>query len=158
MTMIAAQPISPLRYAFILLFLFFVSSPVVGQLITEFPLPAENSYPQSITAGPNGNLWFTEYSGNKIGRLDMALARTVYLDVGSVSGGPGDAMDVVVSIASSGLSIAATANDIVFSASGLSVNPRTCRLAAHATNQVVATTIEPGHLRVFDPRKGDRLD
>jgi streptogramin lyase len=36
--------------------------------ITEFS-PA--SLPRGITAGPDGNLWFTEYSGNKIGRLSM---------------------------------------------------------------------------------------
>ncbi len=36
--------------------------------ITEFS-PA--GLPRGITAGPDGNLWFTEYIGNKIGRLSM---------------------------------------------------------------------------------------
>ena len=37
--------------------------------ITEFGLPrSAGADPQGIT-GPDGNLWFTEYSGNKIGRI-----------------------------------------------------------------------------------------
>ena len=28
--------------------------------ITEFPVPTANSEPYGITAGPDGNLWFTE--------------------------------------------------------------------------------------------------
>jgi streptogramin lyase len=37
--------------------------------ITEFPLPNPNSSPVRITAGPDGNLWFTEFGGNSIGRI-----------------------------------------------------------------------------------------
>ena len=40
--------------------------------ITEFPIPPAESDPVGITAGPDGNLWFTEYIGNKIGRLSMS--------------------------------------------------------------------------------------
>ena len=29
-------------------------------VITEFPMPTADSYPDGITAGPDGNLWFTE--------------------------------------------------------------------------------------------------
>ncbi len=36
---------------------------------TPFFLPSPNSYPQGITAGPDGNVWFTEASGNRIARL-----------------------------------------------------------------------------------------
>lgn len=36
--------------------------------ITDFPLPAE-SYPDGITASPDGNLWFTEWQSDKIGRI-----------------------------------------------------------------------------------------
>src|SRR5207245_11434516 len=38
------------------------------------PLPARTplSGPDSITVGPDGNLWFTEDSGNKIGRITPA--------------------------------------------------------------------------------------
>jgi serine/threonine protein kinase len=36
--------------------------------ISEFPLAA-NSQPQGITAGPDGNLWFTEFNAVKIGRI-----------------------------------------------------------------------------------------
>ena len=37
--------------------------------ITEFPLPSANSAPDGITAGPDGNLWFTESQIAKIGRI-----------------------------------------------------------------------------------------
>ena len=42
--------------------------------ITEFPIPTANSGPFGITAGPDGALWFTEGSGNKIGRITTAGA------------------------------------------------------------------------------------
>ena len=42
-----------------------------GGAITEFSLPS-GSYPWGITAGPDGNLWFTELSGNNIARITTA--------------------------------------------------------------------------------------
>ncbi|MGZ3644267.1 MAG: virginiamycin B lyase family protein [Ktedonobacteraceae bacterium] len=47
-------------------------------IITEFPVPTSNSLPQGITLGPDGNLWFTEYSGNKIGRITPTGTITEY--------------------------------------------------------------------------------
>src|SRR5262249_218501 len=35
--------------------------------ITEYPTPTPNSFPAGIAAGPDGNLWFTEYGANQIG-------------------------------------------------------------------------------------------
>jgi streptogramin lyase len=35
----------------------------------EFPLPTSGSGPTAITAGPDGNLWFTEATANRIGRI-----------------------------------------------------------------------------------------
>jgi len=41
--------------------------------ITEFPLPTSSNSPFSITAGPDSDLWFTEFGSDvlkgKIGRL-----------------------------------------------------------------------------------------
>lgn len=37
--------------------------------ITEFALPTASADPLSITAGPDGALWFTERTANKIGRI-----------------------------------------------------------------------------------------
>jgi streptogramin lyase len=37
--------------------------------ITEYPIPTSQSDLWGITAGPDGNLWFTEGNGNKIGRI-----------------------------------------------------------------------------------------
>lgn len=44
--------------------------------IIEFPVPTANSLPAFITAGPDGNLWFTENAGNKIGRITLGNAAT----------------------------------------------------------------------------------
>jgi len=40
--------------------------------ITEFPVPTANSDPAWITAGPDGNLWFTEWGASKIGMINPA--------------------------------------------------------------------------------------
>jgi virginiamycin B lyase len=40
-----------------------------GQKITEFPVPTGGARPYSIVAAPDGNLYFTESDGNKIGRI-----------------------------------------------------------------------------------------
>src|SRR5262245_9317584 len=43
--------------------------------VTEFPLPiidTLSSRPEGITRGPDGNLWFTEADGNRIGRITPA--------------------------------------------------------------------------------------
>jgi hypothetical protein len=37
--------------------------------ISEFAIPTSDGHPQSITTGPDGNLWFTENTGQKIGRI-----------------------------------------------------------------------------------------
>jgi hypothetical protein len=38
-------------------------------VITEFAIPTQGGIPYEITAGPDGNLWFTEIQSNKIGRI-----------------------------------------------------------------------------------------
>ncbi|HEX9095509.1 MAG TPA: IPT/TIG domain-containing protein [Candidatus Dormibacteraeota bacterium] len=40
--------------------------------ITEFPIPNSNVDPYDIVTGPDGNLWFTGYSSNTIGRITPA--------------------------------------------------------------------------------------
>jgi streptogramin lyase len=37
--------------------------------ITEFIIPTAGAQPRGITAGPDGNVWFTEFVGNRIGRI-----------------------------------------------------------------------------------------
>src|SRR5258708_34521423 len=44
--------------------------------VTEFPIPTADSQPLGITAGPDGNPWFTEASGKQIGRLTPRGAGT----------------------------------------------------------------------------------
>lgn len=39
--------------------------------ITEFSIPTTGSWPMGITAGPDGNLWFTESSSDKIGKISL---------------------------------------------------------------------------------------
>jgi streptogramin lyase len=40
--------------------------------IRKFPVPTDQSLPFGITAGPDGNLWFTEYRAGKIARISPA--------------------------------------------------------------------------------------
>jgi virginiamycin B lyase len=40
-------------------------------LIAEFAIPSDRSGAHSITNGPDGALWFTEYYGSRIGRLAL---------------------------------------------------------------------------------------
>jgi streptogramin lyase len=42
---------------------------VSGQVIQEFPPLPANRGPEGIVTGPDGNLWFCEESGNRIGRM-----------------------------------------------------------------------------------------
>ena len=49
-----------------------LSGVVRGQTFTEFAIPTAGSGADSIAAGPDGNLWFTEQAANKIGRITTA--------------------------------------------------------------------------------------
>jgi virginiamycin B lyase len=46
---------------------------VTGE-ITEFPVPTTMSSPYGIASGPDGNVWFTEFSKNRISRIEIAPA------------------------------------------------------------------------------------
>jgi virginiamycin B lyase len=46
--------------------------------INEFPIPTPNSGPDGIAAGPDGALWFTESSSDRIGRITTAGAVTEF--------------------------------------------------------------------------------
>jgi virginiamycin B lyase len=37
----------------------------------EYDLPVASSSPIGITAGPDGNLWFTENTGARVGRITL---------------------------------------------------------------------------------------
>ena len=47
--------------------------------IRLFAVPTAGSTPNGITAGPDGNLWFTEVIGNKIGRITTAGVITEFV-------------------------------------------------------------------------------
>ena len=66
--------ISPVRLGLLLAAMGVLPSvaTAAGAAITEFPLPNAGSLPNGIAAGPDGNVWFTEYSGNRIGRITPA--------------------------------------------------------------------------------------
>ena len=44
-------------------------NPTTGA-VTEYPVPTVGSLPESIAAGPDGNLWFSEAGSDKIGKID----------------------------------------------------------------------------------------
>src|SRR5690242_13531663 len=47
-------------------------SPSPSVNFTEYSVPTSGSRPIGIAAGPDGGLWFTEQTGNKIGRISTA--------------------------------------------------------------------------------------
>ena len=52
-------------------------------MVTEFVVPTTASDISSITAGPDGNLWFTEFDTNKIGRITPAGVFTEFVVPGN---------------------------------------------------------------------------
>ena len=40
-----------------------------GTDLKEFPLPNPNSSPRIIALGADGNMWFSEHTGNRMGRI-----------------------------------------------------------------------------------------
>ena len=51
-----------------------------------FRIPTFNAVPQGITAGPDGNVWFTEHNVGKIGRITPAGVITEYPLPNALSG------------------------------------------------------------------------
>ena len=49
-----------------------------GAAITEFSIPTPGSAPHGIATGPDGALWFTEVTANKIGRITTAGSATEF--------------------------------------------------------------------------------
>lgn len=47
-----------------------------GAFTLVAPLPAPTALPIGIAAGPDGNLWFAEAAGGRIGRIDPATGAT----------------------------------------------------------------------------------
>src|SRR5947209_3001595 len=54
------------------------SASAAAQTFKEVPIPTANSQPDHIMTGPDGALWFTEFNGNKIGRVTTAGAITEF--------------------------------------------------------------------------------
>src|SRR6266571_1365269 len=66
-------------FGIVLLLLFPAVQPAFAALaFIQYPVPTANSKPIEITSGPDGNLWFTEESGNNIGRITTTGAITEY--------------------------------------------------------------------------------
>ena len=65
-----------------------------AQVVTEFDVPTQNAVPEGVSAGPDGNLWFTELFGRKIGRVTPSGTITEFpLPAGAgnpygITGGP----------------------------------------------------------------------
>ena len=80
------RPLMPVRALGSVLFALVAgsSAPVFGQLFREFPI-SPGSAPHGIAAGPDGALWFTEYAGNRIGRITTGGSVTEFT---VPSGGP----------------------------------------------------------------------
>ncbi len=56
--------------------------------IVEFPVPTSSASVQRITAGPDGNLWFTELHGNSVGMINPATHAIAEFPVPTAGAGP----------------------------------------------------------------------
>ena len=56
--------------------------------ITEYPIPTAASNTHNIATGPDGNIWFTEASGNKVGKVTISGGFTEY-SIPTADSGPG---------------------------------------------------------------------
>ncbi len=65
------------------LMLFLLVGAVCAQTITEY---GETAEPRSITTGPDGNLWFTESRGDRIGRMTLTTGVVTYYRSGMTVG------------------------------------------------------------------------
>jgi streptogramin lyase len=64
----------------------------VPSTFNTFDLPTANSAPATIVTGPDGNLWFTEANGDKIGRITTAGVVTEFAVPTAASGPTGIAV------------------------------------------------------------------
>src|SRR5687768_6814166 len=46
-----------------------IHSVQINPSFVEYQIPTPNSNSNGITIGPDGNIWFTEFEANKIGRM-----------------------------------------------------------------------------------------
>ena len=42
-----------------------------GEVLAEYPLPAPDSLPAGMVAGPDGAFWFIERGANQVGRITL---------------------------------------------------------------------------------------
>ena len=60
-----------------------LAAPASAVVVTnEFAVPTVDGAPNGITTGPDGNLWFTEYSGVRIGQLILSSAPVELMSFG----------------------------------------------------------------------------
>src|SRR5262249_46640228 len=48
-----------------------IAGGTASALVSEFSVPTSASNPFTVTTGPDGNVWFTEVAGNKIGHITI---------------------------------------------------------------------------------------
>src|SRR5439155_6414174 len=56
-----------------------IATSTTGGAVTVFPVPSASTTPDGIAVGPDGNLWFTEFFGNKVGRALPAAVTALVL-------------------------------------------------------------------------------
>ncbi len=72
-------------------------------VVTEFPVPTDNSKPFGIAAGPDGNIWFAESNGNKIGRFRVSRTDLmVAVSPRSATGTAGQGLTYTITVTNDG--------------------------------------------------------
>src|SRR5262249_37058930 len=60
----------------------------ITHAVAEFAIPTGNGQPTGITAGPDGNIWFTETNSNKIGLVNITTHAVSEFAIPSSGGHP----------------------------------------------------------------------
>lgn len=79
----------------------------------------------------------------------------VHINIGSAQSGPGETVSVTVSLSAGGASVAATANDMTFDRTSLSLDPSACRINATIAKSLLVSTLPSGAVRIFVQAKTD---
>jgi len=59
-------------FVFVVVVAFMATACSGGGVARHYGLPQKHSQPAGITTGPDGNLWFTQFSGGRIARISTA--------------------------------------------------------------------------------------
>ncbi|GIW40416.1 MAG: hypothetical protein KatS3mg076_0993 [Candidatus Binatia bacterium] len=122
------------------------ATPTISATPTVTPTPSSTHTP---TETPTPSPTPTATSTPTFTPTWTPTPRVVHLLLGVLRGRPGQTVLGTARLLTSGLPVAAIANDLEFDPSVLDIDPATCRMAAGLEKSLVASRVASGRVRVF---------